>query len=78
MRKPRKNPEYALYKGDTFITIGTARELAEYLGVSERTVHFYSTPTYMKRNKENHYIVIRIDYDEEGDNERIREFYRKG
>lgn len=78
MRKPRKNPEYALYKGDKFIEIGTAKELAEYLGVSERTVHFYSTPTYMKRNKENHYIVIKIDYDEEGDNERIREIYRKG
>ena len=77
MRKPRKNPEYALYKGDTFIAIGTTKELAEYLGVSKRTIHFYSTPTYMKRNKENHYIVIRIDYDEEGDNERIREIYRK-
>lgn len=67
MRKPRTNPDYALYKGDTFIMIGKIKEIAKYLGVSERTVHFYSTPTYMKRNKDNHYIVIRIEDDEEGD-----------
>ena len=67
MRKPRNNPDYALYKGDTFIMIGKIKEIAEYLGVSERTVHFYATPTYMKRNKDNHYIVIRIEDDEEGD-----------
>ena len=67
MRKPRKNPDYALYKGDTFIMIGTIKEIAWYLGVSERTVHFYASPTYMKRNKDNHYIVIRIEDDEEGD-----------
>ena len=67
MRKPRTNPDYALYKGDMFIMIGKIKEIAEYLGVSERTVHFYATPTYMKRNKDNHYIVIRIEDDEEGD-----------
>ena len=67
MRKPRTNPEYALYKGDEFITLGTIKEIAKFLGVSERTVHFYATPTYMKRNKDNHYIVIRIEDDEEGD-----------
>lgn len=67
MRKPRTNPDYALYKGDKFIMIGTIKEIAKCLGVSERTVHFYSTPTYMKRNKDNHYIVIRIEDDEEGD-----------
>ena len=65
MRKTRTNPEYALYKGDEFITLGTIKEIAKFLGVSERTVHFYSTPTYRKRNqKGNAYIVIRI---EEGD-----------
>lgn len=56
---------YALYKGDEFLTLGSIKELALYLGVKERTIHFYSTPTYRKRNKGNNaYIVIRI---EEGD-----------
>lgn len=53
---------YALYKGDEILTIGTKKELALYLGVKERTINFYSTPTYRKRNKGgNSYIVIRID-----------------
>lgn len=56
---------YALYKGDEILTIGTKKELALYLGVKERTIHFYSTPTYRKRNKGgNSYIVIRIEEDE--------------
>jgi hypothetical protein len=52
---------YALYKGDNILTIGTIRELALYLGVKERTVMFYSTPTYRKRNKGNNYLVIKIE-----------------
>ena len=56
---------YALYKGDEILAIGTKKELALYLGVKERTIHFYSTPTYRKRNKGgNSYIVIRIKDDE--------------
>ena len=54
---------YALYKGDNILTIGTIRELALYLGVKERTIKFYATPTYQKRNKGNNYIVIRIEED---------------
>ena len=56
---------YALYKGDDPLYVGTKKELANYLGVSERTISFYASPTYQKRNpKGNNYIVIRI---EEGD-----------
>jgi len=51
---------YALYHGDTILTIGTKLELAKYLGVKERTINFYMTPTYKKRNK-NGYLVIRIE-----------------
>lgn len=55
---------YALYKGDEILTIGTKKELAKYLGVKVRTIGFYSTPTYIKRNKGgNAYIVIRIEDD---------------
>lgn len=53
---------YALYKGDEIIAIGTLKELAKLLNVAPRTIYFYSTPTYRKRNKGgNSYIVIRID-----------------
>lgn len=56
---------YALYKGDEIIAIGTLKELGKLLNVSPRTIFFYSTPTYRKRNKGgNSYIVIRIDDEE--------------
>lgn len=57
---------YALYKGDNIITIGTKKELADYLNVSIRTIEFYSRPTYRKRNKKgNCYIVIKIEEDKD-------------
>ena len=53
---------YALYKGDTFLEIGTAKELAKYLNVSERTIRFYITNVYKQRrkNSNNSIIVIKI------------------
>ncbi len=54
------NKMYALYHGDNILTIGTIKELAKYLGVKERTIKFYSTPTYKKRAKDG-YLVIRIE-----------------
>lgn len=53
------NKMYALYHGDNILTIGTIKELAKYLGVKGRTIMFYGTPKYKKRNKEG-YLVIRI------------------
>lgn len=55
--------EYALYKGDTYLFGGTIKDLAKYLGVSERTIRFYTTPTYRKRTKDsyNRYIVIKVE-----------------
>ena len=61
MKKPNY---YALYKGDEVLTIGTKQELAAYLNVSVRTIEFYSSPTYRKRNnKGNCYIVIKCEED---------------
>ena len=59
----RKEILYALYHGDDFITIGTKKYLADYLGVSIRTIGFYATPTYQKRNNYKGWIVIRIEDD---------------
>lgn len=36
--------EYALYKGEELIAMGTKREIAEKLGVSPSTVGYYGTP----------------------------------
>lgn len=52
---------YALYKGDKFIMTGTIYQIANYLGVKQSTVKFYSMPTYLKRDKGNRKRVIRIE-----------------
>ena len=41
--------EYALYKGDTFLAMGTIKEIASMMKVKPRTIAFYTTPTYKKR-----------------------------
>ena len=57
--------EYALYKGDKFVDVGTLKELAKRHGVSERTISFYGSPTYQKRTGGRGWIVIRLEEDEE-------------
>lgn len=55
---------YALYKGDKWITDGTKKELADYLGVNERTIYFYSSEVYKKRKNydfKNCYLVIEVE-----------------
>lgn len=41
--------EYALYKGEDCLAIGTIKEIAKQKNVKERTIYFYTTPTYKKR-----------------------------
>lgn len=58
--------EYAVYKGDDLLVIGTIQECAEFLGVKKETVKFYMTPTYQrrieKRKKSRSYrTVISLD-----------------
>lgn len=59
----RKKLEYALYKGDEFIDIGTLEELAKKLNVSTKTIRYYKTPAYKRKGKEdaNRKVLIRID-----------------
>jgi hypothetical protein len=42
-------PEYAVYKGETLICIGTKYECAEELDVTAETIRFYAKPHYKKR-----------------------------
>lgn len=58
--------QYALYKGDAYLYGGTIKELSEYLGVSERTIRYYSYPVNKRRkkNKRDYYLVIKVEDDE--------------
>ena len=44
-----KQCTYALYKGDTLLSIGTVKELTEEFGIHEETIAYYASPTYRKR-----------------------------
>lgn len=41
--------EYAVYKGEDIICIGTAVTCAHHLGVTVKTIQWYATPTGQKR-----------------------------
>ncbi|BEP28796.1 hypothetical protein [Helicovermis profundi] len=58
--------EYALYKGDNFITLGTISDIANHQGVLKATINFLKTKAYIKRlserkNSENSRILISLD-----------------
>lgn len=56
----------AAYKGDTFLIVDNIRKVAEYLGVTVDTVHYYCSPTYHERKKnENGLKCYRIEEEEE-------------
>ena len=44
--------EYALYKGEEILSIGTAKQIAKDLKISEKTVRFYGVKAYKKRLKQ--------------------------
>ena len=44
--------EYALYKGDKLLAMGTKKEIANQLGVKISTIGYYSRPVYAKRTSE--------------------------
>ncbi|MGT2683403.1 hypothetical protein [Streptococcus porci] len=57
-----RKKEYALYKGDKLIGIGTQDELAALIGVKSKTIHYYGTPTYQKRtNPAKAKRLVRLD-----------------
>ncbi len=60
----KKQKQYALYRGDTFIDIGTKEYLANKIGVDIKSIEFYMSPTYQRRNNYKGWVVIRIEEDE--------------
>ena len=43
--------EYAVYKGDEIVAIGSVKEIAEQLNVKETSVYFWKSPANHKRNE---------------------------
>lgn len=64
-----RKKEYALYKGEKLLMIGTIDEIAKAQGVKRKTILFYQTPTYLKRHEKSHLgnykVLVRLDSDEE-------------
>ena len=65
MKKVDNLNRYALYRGDEFITVGTIEEIAEYLGVKEASVRFWTMPSYIARIKQYHNSLRAIKIEEE-------------
>lgn len=53
---------YALYYGDTFIDLGTRKHIAEIMGVTEKTVEWYTTPVWRRRHKNQDKGIIIIKF----------------
>lgn len=45
------NKEYALYKGEDILSMGTIEEIAEELQVQKQTITYYRTQAYKNRLK---------------------------
>ena len=61
--------EYAVYKGDEFLAIGTAEELAEKLNVRPQTIRFWGTPSYQKKGTGERGRKIAIPLEDDGDDD---------
>ena len=56
--------QYMLYKGDTFIDVGTASEIAKRQHISIRTIHFYNSNVYKTtRCFSNSMVVYELEED---------------
>lgn len=66
----RDQRDYALYKGEEIMCIGTIDEIAKAQGIDRQTVKFYKTPGYLKRvekrkTSNSSMLLIEIVEDEE-------------
>lgn len=65
--------EYALYKGEECLHIGTAKEIAQAKGIKVESVRFMRTPAYERRlnrrkNSKNAMILFELEEDDDGTN----------
>ena len=60
--KKKRLTEYALYKGEEILRIGTIPEIAEAEGILQSSVRFLMTPTYKNRAKsEDRRVLVILD-----------------
>lgn len=63
--KKRKRWQYAMYKGDKLLSVGTSNEICKEMGISIKTFQHYRTGAYRKRienrKAKDYRTVIRID-----------------
>ena len=63
--------QYAMYKGDELLCIGSAKEICKEMNISYKTFQFYRTSHYKKivenSRLKNRRVVIRIDKENEDD-----------
>lgn len=45
---------YALYKGENLLITGTIKEIAENQKIKVKSLYFYQSPAYLKRNQKSH------------------------
>lgn len=55
--------DYAMYKGDEFIDVGTLTYLAEKYHKKQKTLKFLATPSAHKRSVKNKLLLYRIKED---------------
>lgn len=65
-----KVKKYAVYKGESFVCVGTILQCAQHMGVRLETVKFYKTPAYKRRvverkNARNYITVTELEEDKE-------------
>lgn len=53
--------EYAVYKNDEIMCIGTIKEIAKELKIKEKSVMFYGTKSHTNRTSENARRLVSID-----------------
>lgn len=56
--------EYAVYRGDEFINLGTSKELAKELNIEMKSFYYLMSKQYRKRMKENWLVAFRIEEEE--------------
>lgn len=67
MGKHKKVKEYAMYKGDEFIDVGTIRELAEKHNAKASTLQWYAGSNRYKslNHYKGGYTIVAIEEDED-------------
>ena len=57
-----KQWQYAMYKGDECLAVGTAEEICKQMNISIKTFHFYRTRSYKKvaKNSQKRRRIFKI------------------